>query len=243
MNKKTFEVLAVAAAALAASVAGIPAAAAQNLTAYTTASVDGYGTNFALLGVSVRPDGRGWVPYANLQVYRLQYDSNPASVTVWQVSPGVGIGYRMADGAVEGKVSYGFRSEDAAVPFLDGDASGGGFSTSLQANYWGGPVSAQALGSYSWDNESVYSQFQATAPVLPLDRGEIRAGAEYTWQGTVNSSDPSSYRSQSFGPVVTWATGRNSNVSFGAGWRDSSGVGRESTWYARVSYVLFGVEL
>jgi hypothetical protein len=218
--------------------------AAQELTAYATASLDGNDTNIGLIGASVRAAGLGLRPVVALQVYRLQYDAGgtQGDVTVLSVGPSAGLSYRMSGGSVEGRVGYNFQSEDDEdVPFQEGEGGGGGgVTTSVQAISWASRPELQGIASYNWGSEYLWSTAQALVPVRELNPGGIAVGAEAVWQGNVGAED-ADYQSWQAGPVLRWSTGRESSVTVGAGYKDSNT--RDATWYARIGLVKYGIDL
>ena len=225
-------------AALAMGMAVPGRAAGQDLTAYATASVDGNDANIALVGASVRPQGLGLKPVVGIQVYRLGYQAASEDVTVWSVGPSAGGSYRMPGGQVEGRVGYNFQSEEIDSPTI-GEGGGSGFTTSVQAISWASRPELQGIASYSWGSEYLWSQAQAILPVKELNPGGLGVGAEVVWQGNVGGGGD--YEAWQVGPVVRWSTGHDSSVLVGAGYKDSSS--NDSTWYARVGFVKYGVAL
>lgn len=210
------------------------AAAAQDYTLYTVGAVDGDDATLGLVGLSVRPEGYGWKPVASLQLYRLGYPSGVDDVTVWSVTPALGLGYRTTAGSVEGKVGYSFQDRDrdvADVLFLEGGE--GGLKTSVQANYWGSEPELQALGSYGWEENSLYSLAQATYAVAQLQPGKISVGGEVAWQGDLGN--PDEYRSTQVGPVLRWSSGEGLISALSGGWKDSNFT--DDTWYLKLLFV------
>lgn len=231
------------AAALVAAALLPRTGAAQELTAYATASVDGNDTNIELIGASLRPAGLGLRPVVALQVYRLQYDGGTSGdVTVLSVGPSVGASYRMPGGAVEGRVGYNFQSEDDEVeaPVQEGEGGGSGVTTSVQALSWASRPELQGIASYNWGSEYLWSTAQALLPIRELNPGSLAVGGEVVWQGNVGSDD-SDYESWQAGPVLRWSTGHDSSVTVGAGYKDSNS--RDATWYARIGLVKYGINL
>lgn len=216
---------------VAASLALPVTAAAQDYTVYTVGAVDGGDANLQLVGLSVRPGGYGWQPVGSLQVYRLGYPGGTGDVTVWSVTPAVGAGYRAPVGSVEAKVGYAFQEDDQSdILFFEG--GGGGLKSSLQANYWGSEPEMQGLASYGWEDNSLYSQAQATYGIANLDPGKISAGGEVAWQGDL--SDPRRYRALQVGPVLRWSSGGGLISALSGGWKDSN---FDDTWYLKLLFV------
>lgn len=234
-----FRMVRAALAALAVMVAAPAGAAAQELTAYATASVDGHDSNIQLVGASVRPEGLGLKPVLAIQAYRLGYESGvDENTTVYSVGPSVGASYRMEGGQLEGRVGYNFQSEDVDSPTI-GEGGGSGFTTAVQAISWATRPELQGIASYSWGSEYLWSQAQALMPVMELDRGGIAVGAEAVWQGNVGGEGD--YEAYQVGPVVRWSTGSQSSLLVGGGYKDSNT--RDATWYARIGFVKYGVSL
>jgi len=216
----------------------------QELTAYGVGALDGDETNILLLGATARPAGNGLLPVVGLQVHRLQYESagltDDESVTVYGVTPSVGLQYRGTGGAVEARVGYSFQDadEDAAVPIIEGEGGQSGFVTLLQANAWATRPELQGVVSYNWESEFVWSQAQAVLPVANLDPGNLGVGAELIYQTQTGDGDYSAWQ---YGPVIRFSNGRNFNVTLGAGVKDSD-VG-DNTYYARLTLVRYGLRL
>lgn len=217
-------------------------AAAQELTAYATASLDGHQTSIGLIGASVRAAGLGLRPVVALQVYRLQYDAGGTvgDVTVVSVGPSAGVSYRTSGGAVEGRVGYNFQSEEDEDVLQEGEGGGGGVTTSVQALSWASRPELQGIASYNWGSEYLWSTAQALVPIRELNPGGIAVGGEVVWQGNVGAEDRD-YQSWQVGPVLRWSTGRESSVIVGAGYKDSNS--RDATWYARIGLVKYGISL
>ncbi|HEX8392994.1 MAG TPA: hypothetical protein VF665_11600 [Longimicrobium sp.] len=239
-------------AALAVIAATARGAAAQEVTAFVTGSVDGHDSNIALVGASARPAGLGLKPVVALQVYRLNYEAGDENVGVWSVTPSVGAAYRTSGGQVEGRVGYNFQSgeddsdDDVDLPFGESVGEGGGRSgvvTSVQAQSWAARPELQGIASYNWRSEYIWSQAQAVLPVVQLNSGgNIGVGGEVVYQGQTTSPDIGErYSAVQVGPLVRWSTGRESSVLVGGGYKDSSTRG--GTWYARVAFVRYGINL
>lgn len=206
-------------------------ASAQEVTTYGVAAADGDNTNIQLVGLSVRPGDRGIQPVFSLQTYRLGYDGGLDDVTVYSVTPAVGVGYRTNQGSIEVKQGYSFQDDETDIRFFEGTESG--WKSSLQAIYWGAEPELQALASYGWEDSGLYSQAQGTYAVANLDPGKISVGAEVVWQGDV--SDSEGYQSTSFGPVLRWASGGPLITTLSGGLKDSNIT--DSTYYLKLAVV------
>lgn len=219
---------------------GAHRAEAQQLTAYATAGADGYDTRIALVGATVRRDGAGLQPLIGVQSYLLRYGQTESN-TVFSFMPSIGAGYRAARGAVEAKIGYAFQSGDVADgAFIEGGGGRSGVVTSLQGNYWGGPVELQGISSYSWRPGYTWNQAQASVPVARFGAGTLNVGGQAVFEGKV-AGEGSTYHAVSVGPLAKFSTGHNSAVSASAGYkaRDTE----DGTWYASVGFVRYGIPL
>jgi hypothetical protein len=226
--------------ALAASLVLAGRATAQELTVFGTGASDGDGTNIQLLGVSARPEGLGLKPVIGLQVYRLGYDVAPdGDATVWAITPSAGLQYRGTGGAVEGRVGYNFQDSEVNAPFIEGEGGGSGVTTTLLASSWATRPELQGVASYSWNSDFLWTQGQATLPVVSLNPGNLGVGAEAIYQ--TDASSGADYHALELGPVLRYNNGRNLILQLGAGWK-SSNVS-DDTYYARLTMVSYGLKL
>jgi hypothetical protein len=218
--------------AIVAALAVPITAAAQDYTLYTVGAVDGEDANIQLAGLSLRPEGLGWKPVGSVELYRLGYPTLTEDVTVWSVTPAVGLGYRAPAGLVDVKVGYGFQEEDGGDRvFFEGGQ--GGLNTSVQASYWGGQPELQGLARYAWEENNLFSQGQATFPITDLNPGAVSVGGEAAWQGDLSNSE--AYRSTQLGPVLRWSSGTGLISALSGGWKDSNLS--DDTWYLRLLFV------
>jgi hypothetical protein len=229
---------AVAAGCAAALSAG--GLAAQDVTVYGTAGIDGNHTNIELVGGSARFGGLGLAPEVGLQAYHLGYDVGAGNTDTWAVMPSVGASLRMPVGQVGARVGYSFQSNDV-VPVTEGVGGGSGVVVAAQGNYWGPGPELQGIVSYSFAPNYLWSQAQATVPVLPMPPGQLSLGAEVTAEGITTSGGGSAI---SVGPLVKWSSGHNWSVNAGGGARFYGGSStRDNTWYAKVGLVKYGIHL
>jgi hypothetical protein len=221
--------------------AGARAAGAQDLTVYATGAADGYHTDLGLVGATARPAGNGWKPLLSIQGYGVRYQTVAGDHnTVWAVVPGIGVGYRGATGGVEAKVGYSFQS-DQGVPFIEGVGGPSGVVTSLQGNYWGGPVELQGITSYAWRPKYSWNQAQASYPVWKSPSGgSLGLGAQAIFEGQISGGN--TYHTWSLGPLAKYNTGHQSAVTASAGWKERNTFGG-STWYASLGFVRYGIPL
>ncbi len=243
--KRTTVDLARRAMALVAVVGGVAAAGslnAQDLTVYGTAGVDGNSTNIQLVGGTMRIGGLGLAPEVGLQGYRLGYDAGTENHTVWAITPSAGASFRMPMGQVGARVGYSFQSDDnGGAPVLEGAGGGSGAVIQAQGNYWGPGPELQGIVSYNFGPEYIWTQAQATVPVLPLPPGRLNAGAEVVWEGRTSGGGGHAFE---VGPVVKFSSGHNWSVNAGAGGKFYSGdTTRDNTWYAHVGAVKYGIRL
>jgi hypothetical protein len=235
---------AVRAFALAAGCAALAAGslAAQDVTVYGTAAVDGNHTNIELVGGSARFGGPGLAPEVGLQAYHLGYELGAGNRDTWAVMPSVGASYRMPVGQVGARVGYSFQSNaDAGTALVEGAGGGSGVVVAAQGNYWGAGPELQGIVSYSVEPKYLWSQAQASVPVLPLPPGRLSLGAEVTAEGITESGGGSAI---SVGPLVKWSSGHNWSVNASGGGRFYGGSStRDNTWYAKVGVVKYGIHL
>lgn len=227
------------------ALAGVVVAAearAQNLTVYGTAGLDGNHTNIELLGGSVRFGDLGWAPEVALQAYHLGFDAGADTRSIWAVTPYLGAGYRTAVGQVGARVGYSFQSDDnGGVPIIEGEGGGSGVVVAAQGNYWGPGPELQGIASYNFGADYVWTQAQATVPLLPVPPGRLSGGAEVTWQGSTQSGGGNAIQ---LGPLVKFSTGHNFSVNASAGWKHFGGSSTsDDTWYAHVGFVKYGIGL
>lgn len=203
-------------------------------TSASTVETAGDDVTLIYTQLSVKPDRRGFVPVASVSLYRLE----TASGGTWSTTPAVGMEYRARTGMVSGKVGYSFKSDDVVVPFFGG--SGSGVTTSLHGEHWGtGQFGLQGIGSYNWGSDYLWSRARGTARVSDLREGALHVGAEYVWQGELDSpAGATGYRATQFGPVVQYITRDGGPiVAVGGGWKDDN-LGEDDTWYAKAELVL-----
>lgn len=216
--------------------------AAQSLTVYATAGLDGNQTDIELVGGTARFGGLGLAPEVGVQAYHLGFDTGIETRSVFAVVPTVGASFRMPVGQVGARVGYSFQNDDSGgVPVLEGAGGGSGVVLNAQGNYWGPGPELQGIVSYNFGPDYVWSQAQATVPVLPLPPGQLRLGAEVVGEGVTSGGGGSAF---SVGPVVKWSSGHNWSVSAGAGGKFYGGSStRDNTWYAHVGLVKYGIGL
>jgi hypothetical protein len=236
------DALSLGGAALLAAVLAAPVGA-QEATVFATGSVDGNETGIGLLGVSVRGSGFGLKPVGVLQGYYLQYTvpaslDQDSSVNLIGFQPQVGLGWYGLGGSVEARVGYNLVSgqdegaEGDDVPVVEVEGGGSGLTTTLQAQTWSTRPELFGLATYNWGEHFLYTQAQALVPL-----GRLGLGAEAVWQQ--QTGDEGDYQSTSFGPVVRFGLSTQSSVSFAGGYKDDNV--RDPTWYARLTFVRWGI--
>jgi hypothetical protein len=226
----------------AGCVAGAGELSAQDVTVYGTAGVDGNHTNIELVGGSARFGGLGLAPEVGLQGYHLGFETVGGNRDTWAVVPSAGVSYRLPVGQVGARVGYSFQSNDnGGVPVLEGVGGGSGVVVNAQGNYWGPGPELQGIVSYNFGPDYLWTQAQATVPVLPMPPGRLSLGAEVVGEGVTSGGSGSAF---SVGPLVKWSSGHNWSVSAGAGGKFySGGATRDNTWYAHVGLVKYGIHL
>jgi hypothetical protein len=225
-----------------AGVAAAGSAAAQGLTVYGTAGLDGNDTHIELLGATARFGGAGLAPEVGLQGYHLGFDAGTTTHSVWAITPSAGASYRMPTGQVGARVGYSFQSDDGGgVPIIEGEGGGSGVVASAQGNYWGPGPELQGIASYNFGAEYIWTQAQALVPLVPFPPGRLSGGAEVVWQGSTQSGGGNAIQ---LGPVLKFSTGHNFSVNAGGGWKHYGGSSTlDNTWYAHVGFVKYGIDL
>ena len=231
------------------AVAGMAAgpAGAQDLTVYGTASVDGAETGIVLAGVHANLGALGLVPVLDAQAYSLWFRSGDENDNLFAVNPSAGLGWRAPAGMIEARVGYLILSDEASGPVSGGLGGEGGVNGTVQAQYWGaGLPELLGIASYGFESEYLWSQAQATVPVIRRESGaNVGVGAEVVWEGGMGDSEGlNDFQAFSVGPVLKWSNGRTLSASVSAGYkkRDETVI-EEETWYARVSIARFGIGL
>ena len=228
-----------------AVVAGMGAAGtlpAQSLTVYGSAGVDGAHTSIELLGATARWGDLGLHPEVGLQGYHVGYDAGASDGSIWAVTPSVGASYRSPVGQVGARVGYSFQSNDVvSANVLEGEGGGSGVVVTGQGNYWGPGPELQGIASYNFGAEYAWTSAQAVVPVLPMPPGRLSAGAEVIWQGQTSSGGSNAIQ---LGPVLKFSTGHNFSITGSGGWKHFGGAStHDDTWYARVGFAKYGIQL
>jgi len=231
--------LLLAAAALAAAPAAAQGAASPSvaLSGWAVAGIDGNGGNIQLLGGSIRPAGSGFQPMVVLQAYRLGYElGDGTDVTSLAVNPAVGGGYFTSTGMVTGTVGYTFLDEERPGQFFEGGGGESGFTTAVNAQYWGSVPALAGIAAYGWASEYLWTNLQAFVPVATGPSGTFSLGADGVWEGQLSGGDDA-YRSHSIGPALRWSNDRDMGITLGAGWKEPRGG--DGTWYARLGAAIY----
>lgn len=234
-------------APVAAAIGGVVLAgtlAAQDVTVYATAGVDGNHTNVELIGGSARLSNTlGLAPEIGVQGYHVGYDvNNLGNQDLWVVEPSIGLSYRMAQGQVGAHVGYSFQNKNDVVPVGAGVASGSGVTLAAQGNYWGpGLPELQAITSYNFGSDYTWNEARALFNVAALPPGRVSVGPEVVWEGSTRSGGNHAFE---VGPDVQYSSGHNWSVGAGAGYKAYSGTGAPgNTWYAKIDFVRYGIHL
>ena len=216
--------------------AGAPAAEAQSIsyTVYGGVALDGYDTNIQIVGATVRPAGEGFRPMGGLQAYRLGYEVADEGTDVYAVTPMVGAGYFTADGAVNAMVGYALVSDEAPGAFFGGGGGESGVTTSVQGLYWGATPDVEAIASYSWGPEYLWTNALVAQPIATTASGTFSVGVDGVWEGQMVDDG---FRAYSIGPLVRWSNDRNLGVTLAGGYRDADD--RDSTWYVRLGAAFY----
>lgn len=226
--------------AIALSLGLATGVSAQNVATYGSVEVAGFGEGSALLGTSISSGVRGWGPVASLvgQTYRYRSGLN-THAQAWAISPSLGLVHTTAVGAVQGSVGYTFvRAEglpsNSNLLGVEGGTKSGVF-VSGQGNYWGtGENTAQAIASYGFASEYLWSRLRAAHRVSP-SATPVYLGGEFVFQGTQQTT-PSVWRYQ-LGPTIEYRMTPEFRVGASAGYRGGNN-NAAGTGYARVEFLL-----
>lgn len=210
---------------------------AQNMATFGSAEVAGFGEGSALLGTSINAGVRGWGPVATLvgQTYRYRSGLN-THAQAYAISPSLGLVHTTAVGAVQGSVGYTFVRTDGPVTVLgvEGGSKSGVF-VSGQGNYWGnGENTAQAIASYGFASEYLWSRFRAAHRLAP-SATPFYLGGEFVFQGTQKDT-PSRYRYQ-LGPTIEYRFTPEFRMGASAGYRGGNN-NAAGTGYGRVEFLV-----
>lgn len=230
--------------ALAAGVAS--SAGAQALATFGSLETAGLGEGSALLGTSLSAGRQGLHPVATLIAQTYRYTSGFVGGTrthdqAYALSPSLGLQYTTATGAVQASLGYTFVNTDKSsvlqtIQPIVGVETGTRNSTfiSAQANYWGnGENTAQAITSYSFVSEYIWSRLRAAHRLVPTT--PLYVGAEVVGQGTSKYS-PSAYRYQ-VGPTIEYRFTDHVRGGASAGYRGGNN-NAAGTGYARLEFLL-----
>lgn len=228
---RTASLSAVLTLALASSVA------AQSMATFGSVEAAGFGEGSALLGTSINTGVRGWGPVAQLvgQTYRYRSGRTASGAAThaqaWAISPALGLVHSTAVGSVQGVVGYTFVNIDAPATIVgvEGGSKSGVF-VSGQGNYWGnGENTAQAIASYGFASEYIWSRVRAAHRLAP-SATPWYLGGEFVFQGTQKNA-PSLWRYQ-VGPTIEYRVTPDFRVGASGGYRGGnnnaagSGYGR-----------------
>ena len=183
-----------------------------------------YDTNETLMllaGVSAGPGGMGWSPVVGLQAQYLSYDLGAdRSRSILSLRPSAGLRNGYEGGAYQARVGYAFRVSDSEEGDFDVPAATGfqdsndGVVVSGGWDHWGtgGPLGFQALGSYNFGGESLWTRGRVTTRVAqPSSGGQVRVGGEVAY---MTSDD---YSALQPGGVLEWHNGRGLILGLGVG--------------------------
>jgi hypothetical protein len=205
---------------VAGALAGVQLGSASPVAAQWTATsvwVAEYDTNETLLllgGISVSPGGGPIRPVAGVQAYHLSYPGAVDRVNIVTVRPSAGLAADFTGGSAQARVGYAFRNREGTVVGTLVPDAGEGFVVSGQMDYWGtgGPVGAQAIGSYNFGAESLWARGRLSTRVHSGPAGrQVRLGAE-----TAYMTSPG-FDAVQPGGVLEWHSGRGLIVGAGAG--------------------------
>lgn len=216
---------------------------AQNTATFGSAEAAGFGEGSALIGTSINGGVRGWGPVATLvgQTYRYRSGIN-SHAQAWAISPSLGLVHTTAVGAVQGSVGYTFVRTEGLVGTVNPDGilgveggSRSGVFVSGQGNYWGdGENTAQAIASYGFASEYLWSRVRAAHRLAP-SATPFYLGGEFVYQGT-QKAVPSRWRYQ-VGPTIEYRFTPEFRMGASAGYRGGNN-NAPGSGYGRVEFLI-----
>ena len=202
-----------------AFLAGLPvhASAQWRMTALGVVEYDTNETSVLLAGLSASPGGSGLRPLVGVQASYINFDAGAADVSVTTIRPYAGLRQGFTGGSAYGTLGYAFqnRSEDFDGPIgvigTGGDTDDG-VVVSGGVEYWGtgGPLGAQALASYNFGGESLWTRGRVTTRLSSMSNGgQLRIGGEAAY---LTGDGYSIFQP---GGVVQWHMGNDGPILIG----------------------------
>jgi hypothetical protein len=183
----------------------------------------------ALAGISVSPRGEGWAPVGGLSAYYLQFPSGNDDTSIISVTPSVGIKNNFGTGSAQFRIGYSFQDREEgefALPAFT-ESGGDGFVNSAQLDYWGtGSWSAQAIGSYNWGSESLWTRGRLAKRLFNVgDAGSLSLGGELAY---LHSDD---FGATKIGGLAMFNPGRGTQINAAVGRKLGRGAQTDATYF------------
>jgi len=161
------------------------ASAQWHATGIAVAEYDTKQTLLLLAGVSASPSGKGIVPVLGIQGYTLGYDGGgPGRTNVFTIRPYAGLKNNYDGGSVGGTIGYAFANKDVPITSssVTGD-QGDGVVVTGSWDHWGtgNPIGYQALGSYNFGSEGLWTRGRVSRRMTPPGPSQRRIGAEVAY--------------------------------------------------------------
>lgn len=180
---------------------------------YGTGEYDTNETNLLLAGLSMSPGGGDVAPIFGLQAYRLSYKAGTGTTSVFVVKPSAGLRFRLSPTASANlSLGYAFTNKDVPATALSSAADRGDgvvVSGGLDLRPSESKISYQALASYNFGSESLWSRLRA-----PI---QLRSTSDGTWSIAPEASYISGTGYNAFQPGAVVLYQSNSGFGFGAG--------------------------
>jgi hypothetical protein len=186
--------------------------------AYGVAEYDTKQTILLLGGASFGPSGMGLKPRIGAQAYYLAFDVGAARENGYVVKPFVGLVNNYNGGEVGGNIGYAFSNNtirDVGTGTALTTDAGEGIVVSGGLEEWGtgGPLGYQALASYNFKSEGLWTRGRVTTRLSQVagTRKQIRVGPEVAY---LHGKD---YWGVQPGGVVQFYDGQGRILALGAG--------------------------
>lgn len=221
--------------------AAAPRTASAQLVVFGSADAGGQGSSLLLAGLTVSPGRIGVQPIVGLQAYHLTYRTGPGAATTSNdvIAPSLGLKSQNANSAVSLSGGYAFVSSSTRVPALAGPypipaaPKNGAFATA-QGDWWGsGDRSGQAIATYNFANEFLWSRIRG-AHTVGMKTSPLMLGGEAGFFGGGTGTKRWGYF---LGPIATYKVTPQLKVGGGAGYRANTSSGSYSSGYAKVDFV------
>jgi hypothetical protein len=225
----------IAVIAVGIALASVPVSAQTpqiNPSVYGDAEFDTQHSQFYLAGLYIGVGGQGWTPYANANVYHLNFRSGGATQSLTGFSPSVGLSYDNGGSGYSFGVGYTWVNTQTPITFntQTGGENGVTASFGLHANSPSARgTRTELLGDYNFGAHYLWSRARGSIPVGYSTVHPTRVGLEFIAQGGGKSGATS--HSFSVGPTLEqkWTPNFSTTLAGGAKFNGSAGTTASNT--------------